>query len=52
MKDYNENKESSYLKYQDINHFHGWEMSQKFPVNFFKWIGDISKFEKRFYKTL
>ena len=30
MKDYNENKESSYLKYWDANGFHSWEMSQSF----------------------
>ena len=37
MKDYNNNKESSYLKYWKVNNLHGWEMSQKLPVNDFKW---------------
>ena len=27
MKDYDKNKESSYLKYWDVNHFCGWAMS-------------------------
>ena len=36
MKDYDKNKESSYLKYWDVNNFFGWEMSQKLPVNNFE----------------
>ena len=33
MKDYDKNKESSYLKYWDVNNLHGWAVSQKPPVN-------------------
>ena len=32
MKDYNQNKESWYLKYWDINNLYGWAMSQKLPA--------------------
>ena len=46
MKDHNKNKETSYLKYWDINNLHGWEMSQKLPVNNFQWIEDISQFNE------
>ena len=42
MKDYNENKKSSYLKYWDENNLRVWSMSQKLPVNKFEWIKDTS----------
>ena len=38
MEDYDRSKELSYLKYLDINNLHEWAMSQKLPVNNFKWI--------------
>ena len=50
MKDYNKNKELSYLKYQDVNNFYGWVMSQKLPVNDFKRVEDISEFDETFIK--
>ena len=33
MKDYDKNKESSYLKNWDVNNLYSWAMSQNFPVN-------------------
>ena len=38
IKNYNENIESSYIEYLDANNLYGWAMSQKLPVNDFKWI--------------
>ena len=38
MEDYDENKESSYFQYWDVNDLYGWAMSQKLPVNNFEWI--------------
>ena len=40
MKNYDETKESSYIQYLDANYLYGWGMSQKLPVNDFKWIKD------------
>ena len=37
MKNYNKNKESSYLVYLNANNLYRWAMSQKLPVGRFKW---------------
>ena len=52
MKDYDKNKELSYLLYWDVNKLHGWGMSQKLPVNNFEWIKDTSQFNEYFIKKL
>ena len=51
MKDYDNNKESSYLKYWDVNNLYGWTMLQKLPVNKFEWIEDISQFNEDLTKN-
>ena len=38
MKNYDKNKESSYIQYLDANNLHGWAMFQKLSINSFKWI--------------
>ena len=40
MKNYNENKESSYIQYLDANNLYGWAVSKKLPVNGFKWVNN------------
>ena len=40
MKNYNKNEESSYIQYLDANNLYGRAMSQKLPVNNFKWVED------------
>ena len=40
MKDYDKNKELSYLKYWDVNNLYGWAMPQKLPVDNFEQIED------------
>ena len=41
-KGYDENKEPSYLQYQDVNNLYRWAMLPKSPVKKFEWIGDTS----------
>ena len=48
---YNKNEESSYIQYLDANSLYGWAMSQKLPVNNFKWVGDTSKINEEFIKN-
>ena len=52
MKDYDKNKESSYLKYWDVNNLYGWAMWQKLPINKFEWIEDTSPLNKDLEKTI
>ena len=40
MKNYDKNKESSYIQYLDENNLYGWARSQKLPVNGFKWVSN------------
>ena len=51
MKDYDKNKESSYLKYSDVKNLYGWEMSQKLQENHFVWIEDNFPFNEGFIKN-
>ena len=48
MKNYDENKESSYIQYLDANDLYGWAMSQKLSVNAFKWMNDVSEINEEF----
>ena len=52
MKDYDKNKESSYIQDWDLNNLHGWAMSQKLPVNHFEWIKANSQFNEDFIKKI
>ena len=51
MKNYDKNKESSYIQYLDPNNLYGWAMSQKLPKNGFKWINDVTKIDEKFIKN-
>ena len=45
MKDYDKNKELSYLKYWDVNNLYDLAMlKKKLPVNNFEWIENTSQF--------
>ena len=51
MKDYNKNIESSYIQYLDANNLYGWDMSQRFLVNNFKWVEEfIKNYNENSYK--
>ena len=44
MKDYDRNKESSYLQYLDVNYLYTWAMSQKLPLNDSESVKDTAHF--------
>ena len=43
MKAYDSSKESSYIQYLDTNNLYRAVMSEKLPMNRFRWVNDISK---------
>ena len=51
MENYDKNKESSYIQYLYTNNLCGWAMSQKLPVNGFKWVKNTSKIYEKFIKN-
>ena len=55
MKNYDKNQESSYLEYLDVNNLYGWakkiKMCKKLPVNDFKWVTKLDKFNEDFIKN-
>ena len=51
MQDSDENKESLYLNYWDVNNSYDWAMSQKLPTFNFEWVEDTSHFKEDFVKN-
>ena len=51
MKDYNKNRESSYIQYWDVNNSYGLVVPQKLPVNNFDCIKNTSQFNEDFIKS-
>ena len=49
MKNYDKSKESSYIQYLDANNLYGAAMSEKLPINGFKWVNDISGINEKSY---
>ena len=43
MKNYNPNKESTFIQYLDANNLYGWAMSQNLPTHGFKWMKNTTK---------
>ena len=51
MKNYDKNEESLYIQYLDTNNLYGWAMSQKLPLNGFKWLEDTLGINEEFIKN-
>ena len=51
MEIYEKKKGSSYIQYLDVNNIYGWAMSQKLPVNNFKWVEEVSRINEEFIKN-
>ena len=51
MKDYDKNKKPPFFKYFNVNKWVGFAMSQKMPLNDFKWTEDISEIDESFIKS-
>ena len=51
-KNFDKNIPSTYVQYSDANNLYGWTMSEKQPVNDFKWIEtiDVLFFNEKFIK--
>ena len=48
IKNYDKNKESSYIQYLYANSLRGWPMSEPLHVNGFEWLEDLSKIDEDF----
>ena len=51
MKGYVKSIESSFIEYLDANNLYGWAMSQKLPMNGFKWVKNLSQFNESFIRN-
>ena len=51
IKNYDKSKESLYIQYLDANNLYGAAMSEKLPINEFKWVNDISGINEKFVKS-
>ena len=52
MNDYDENKETSYIQYCDVNNLYGWTILEQFLVNNAEWVKDTSQVNEDFIKKL
>ena len=51
MKDCDSSTKSSYIKYWDVNNPYGWEVSQRLPVDDFRWKMRSLNYLRNLYQT-
>ena len=51
MRDYDKNKEFSYIQYLDANNLYGKAVTEKLPVRGFRWMTDISRMDEDFVRS-
>ena len=51
MNNYDKSIMPSFLMYLEVNNLYGWAMSQKLPIDGFKWVEKLSKFNEKFIKS-
>ena len=51
MKNYEKDKELSYLEYLDPSNLYGWAISKKLLVNCFELVENLSQFKEDFIKS-
>ena len=51
MKNFDKNKESLFLVYDDPNNLYGFAMCKRLPIGDFKWVDDLSIFTEDFIKN-
>ena len=51
MRDYDKNKESSYIQYLDANNLYGKAMMEKLSVRGLRWMTDISRMDEEFGRS-
>ena len=50
LNNYDKKIDPSYIEYLEANNLYGWAVSQTLPVNGFKWVKNLSKFNEDFIK--
>ena len=51
MQNYDQNKDSSFLQYLDLNSLYAWAMRQKLPMKNFEWCKNLRYINQKFIKN-
>ena len=52
LKDYDENKDSLFLQYLDLNSLYAWAMCQKLPYRDFEFCKRLKTYQPKIYKKI